>query len=158
MGFTDKTREALARIFNHALREELQLSATTRSFVRHMTGPNSYSLHRLFDDQGREIEQWLEQIKQQARAAGTGPAAGAEDSVDGAADPVHEGSVLPRNMIGELLSMHEGVATRLREDLGSASNRLLDHGLADFFTRLVDFHETTAWMLRMLLEGSGTRR
>jgi len=109
------------RILNHVLVEELHLSATTRSFLPHLTGPNVHSLHRLFSDQERH-----------ARSAGALVLAGAEE-IAVATNAAATGAGLPaRNMIGELLSMHEGVATRLRDDLAAASNRLGDPGYERF--------------------------
>jgi starvation-inducible DNA-binding protein len=158
MGFSEKTRETVMRLLNHALSEELQLSATTRTFLRHVTGPNFHSLHRLFGDQDRQIERWLADIRARAREVGAAAQAGGED-VAAATRGAVGGTELPaRNMVNELLSLHEGVAQRLRADLVASTSRLNDSATADFFQRLVEFHETTAWVLRVLQEGSRSGR
>ena len=53
-------------------------------------------------------------------------------------------------MIGELLIRHESMAHQLRGDI----ERLREPALADLLTHLVEFHETTAWMLRVVSRGS----
>jgi starvation-inducible DNA-binding protein len=158
MGFTDKTRSAVIRILNHALVEEIQVSTTTRNFLRHVAGPNFHSLYRLFGDQDRQIGEWLEEIRQRARSAGEAVLTGSDEMAGSPPSAEIAAPSPPRNMIGELLCLHEGVARRLRYDLGALPNRLADRGITDFLVRLVDFHETTAWMLRILQEGSGTGR
>ena len=57
-------------------------------------------------------------------------------------------------MIGELLTLHEELAKRLQDDVRKCLNELGDAGTAGILRRLVEFHETTAWMLRTVLEGS----
>lgn len=145
-GITGKARDALSRIFDHVWRNECSLSAATRDYRWRITGPNLYSLHRLLDAQRRQLDYWLDRVMERARAAGipvparhVGTAAAA-----GAGLP-------PRTMIDDLLARHEAMARQLREDL----TRLGDPGTAEVLTRLVEFHETTAWMLRMLHSDSG---
>jgi len=48
-----------------------------------------------------------------------------------------------------LLARHEEMAHRLRDDI----ERLPDPGTADLLLRLAEFHETTAWMLRVVSHG-----
>jgi starvation-inducible DNA-binding protein len=158
MGFTEKTREAVMRLLNHALSEELQLSATTRAFLRHVTGPNFHSLHRLFGDQDRQIARWLADIRARAREVGAAAQAGGEDIAAATRGAVVATELPAPNMVGELLSLHEGVAARLRADLAASTDPLRDSALRDFFQRLVEFHETTAWVLRVLQEGSRSGR
>ena len=145
-----KARENLARILNHALQEEVVLSATMRDFLGSVTGPNFHSLYRLFGDHCRQIDRWLGEIGERARALGAVMRATVVEqakSAGGSADPAARPA---RNIVGDLLALHEGIAARLRADLAACGG---DTATADFLTRLVDFHETTAWMLRMVLDG-----
>jgi starvation-inducible DNA-binding protein len=153
VGITGKARDTLAKIIDHVLQDECSLSATTREYRWNVTGPNLYSLHRLFDEQRRQIDYWLGQIGQLAKSAGFGtrnPVAEATRAAD--ASPPTGAGVPPRTMIGDLLARHEEMAQRLRADI----ERLGDPTTADLLTRLVEFHETTAWMLRMLHNGPGS--
>ncbi len=61
-------------------------------------------------------------------------------------------SAPPRAMIAEVLSLHERIAHRLRSDVVGMDRRVGAAVVANSFAGLLDFHETTAWMLRVLLE------
>lgn len=145
-GITGKARETLAKIIDHVLRDECSLSATTRDYRWNVTGPNLYSLHRLFDEQRRQLDYWLDRVIERARAVGfAGP-------IRREIEPPASGAGLPpRTMIGDLLERHETLARQLRDDI----ERLADPATAEVLQRLVEFHETTAWMLRMLHTDSG---
>ena len=137
-----RAREKLARILNHALQEEVVLSATLRAFLGRLAGPNFHSLSRLLGDHRRQLDEWLQEIAARVRDGGTGAEELARglDRVVGAAD-----AAPARDMIGELLDLHEGIAARLRGDLAECGG---DAATKSLLSGLVDFHETTAWMLR----------
>jgi starvation-inducible DNA-binding protein len=155
-GITGKARDTLAKVLDHVLRDECSLSATTRDYRWKVTGPNLYSLHRLFDEQRRQLDYWLGQVGQLAKSVGFGARDTAEEikrAADAGPGPSSAAaSVPPSTMIGDLLARHEVMAQRLRADIES----LGDPATAELLTRLVEFHETTAWMLRMLHNGPGS--
>src|SRR5215212_2509340 len=76
IGITDKARTSIARLLNHVLKEECFLLATTRDYRGSVTGPHLYSLHRLFDEQRRQLEQWLERVIERAKLLGAGKFSG----------------------------------------------------------------------------------
>lgn len=146
-----KPGEPLLAVLNHALEEELMLSATMREYLGRITGPNFHSLFRLFGDQRRQVERWLGELTERARAIGDVARFGVDEIARSARAAVTpKPTQPPRNMVGELLAMHEGIATRLRCELAGCAG---DSATIDFLQRLVDFHETAAWMLRMVLQG-----
>jgi starvation-inducible DNA-binding protein len=145
-----QARQTLLRIIDHVLKDEGSLSALIREYRWSVTGPNRYSLHRLFDEQRRQLDYWLEQLTTRARSVGFSVADTlAMKSTSGleSAAPAH---VPARRMIGELLLRHESMAHQLRGDI----ERLRDPAMMDLLTQLVEFHETTAWMLRVVNHGS----
>jgi starvation-inducible DNA-binding protein len=153
VGFAERARAAVASILNHALAEELLLSSTTRDFSG--TVPSFHSLHRLFVDQYRQLERWVDQLA--SRTWALAPAGGGEEKMDelAAARCVLLRERVPANtMVSELLALHEELAARLRDDVKKCSQTLGDPNTADVLARLVEFHETTAWMLRMVLQGA----
>ena len=145
-GLTGKARDTLARILDHLLADECSLSATTRDYRWRVTGPNLYSLHRLFEEQRRQLDFWLDQLIERTRAVGLALTNGGERNAPPSA--AAEG-LEPRGMIGDLLGRHEEMARMLRQDI----ERLGDPATAQLLTRLLEFHETSAWMLRMLHDG-----
>lgn len=151
-GLPGKARQTLARILNHVLAEECMLAATTRDFRWKVTGPHFHSLHKLFDEQRQQIDGWLDQLLARSRAVGVPAevttAGEGETGATGPAIPAHE-------MIGELLARHEAMAQQLQRDIEACGAGLGDRGTAELLQRLEEFHETTAWMLRMLLPATG---
>ncbi len=140
-GITGKARETFAMIIDHVLRDECSLSETTRAYRWNVTGPNLYSLHRLFDEQRRQLDYWLDRVIERARAVGFPAQAPREE-----ATPASGAGLPPSTMIGELLTRHENLARQLQEDIA----RLSDPATQEVLQHMVEFHETTAWMLRML--------
>lgn len=153
---TGKARETFTKILDHVLQEECLLSATTRAYRWSVTGPNFHSLHKLFDEQRRQLDQWLAQIFQRTRAAGIESRDPSENLSRVSEAAIQGAQPLPaQQMIDDLLSRHEEMSRKLRDDVA----QLGDPATAELLKRVADFHDTTAWMLRMLLEGhdSGQR-
>lgn len=152
---TGMARETLARVLDHVLAEECSLSAATRDYRWHVSGPNFHSLHKLFEEQRRQLDDWLAQIFQRKRAVGVTTAERVEDLTRAAeAERRPSAGVPAQKMIDDLLARHEEMSRKLRDDV----ERLGDPGTAELLKRVADFHDTTAWMLRMLLEGPDSRR
>ena len=149
-GITSTARETLAKTIDHVLKDECSLSATTRDYRWNVTGPNFYSLHRLFDEQRRQLDHWLDKVLERAKSNGFGARANLEKEMQLAVADATSGAGLPaRTMVVNLLLRHEEVAHRLREDIEC----LADPGTTELLIRIVEFHETTAWMLRMIHHG-----
>ncbi len=145
-GITGKARATFARILDHVLRDEYQLSATMRDYRWHLTGPNLYSLNRLFDEQRRQLDAWLDRIVSSADAAGFPGAARLRRLPKESGAPGGRPSLATPAMVRDLRARHEEMARRLREDIAG----LADPATAALLTGLLEFHETTAWMLRMV--------
>jgi len=147
-GITGKARASLVRILDHVLKEECFLLATTQDYRWNVTGPNLYSLHRLFDEQRHQLDYWLDRVIERAKSIGL-----SKRSVEKEAkrtEATKPGARLPaRSMIRDLLARHERIARHLRDDIA----RLPDRATAELLQRLLEFHETTAWMLRMVHNG-----
>jgi starvation-inducible DNA-binding protein len=144
LGLAGKAHAKVAAILDHVLADELTLSATTRDFYASVTGPNFHSLHKLFEDQYRQLEGWLARLAARTRALG---ASGAEMPKPTQSNPPI--GLPAKKMLGELMTLHEQIAARLRDDVRACSERLGDTNTAEELARLVEFHENTAWMLRM---------
>lgn len=150
IGITGKARETLAKILEHVLQEEFRLSATTRDYRWNVTGPQLYSLHRLFDEQRRQLDFWLNKVLERARSIGFGGRAKVRKTEAPTATEGAQGVRLPpRTMVGDLLTRHEEMAHRLRDDI----ERLADPGTAELLRHIAEFHETSAWVLRMVNHG-----
>jgi starvation-inducible DNA-binding protein len=146
-----RARANVALIFTQALEQELLLSSTTRQF--YINFPAFHSLHKLFADQYRQLEQWLDQLAQRKWSMSSAGKVSVPTVTNTPAVPRPE-PVPEQAMIGELLSRHEELAKKLQEDVRICAGEFGDPGAAEILRRLVEFHETTAWMLRTVLAGS----
>ena len=156
-GFSERARAAVISILNHALAEELLLSSTTRDFSG--TVPRFHSLHRLFADQYRQLQRWVDQLASQTWSMVSSGQAETKMSELRAARCVDLGERMPpTTMVAELLALHEQLAESLRDDVRKCSQTLGDPATAAVLQRLVEFHETTAWMLRMVGQGPEAAR
>jgi starvation-inducible DNA-binding protein len=148
-GITGKTRVSLTKILDHVLKEEVFLSATMREYRSNVSGPNLYSLRRLFDEQRRQLDYWLDRVIERTKSIGGAKKASKVKAMKSEPEVRVSAGVPAGSMIGDLLSRHERMARRLRDDI----ERLPDKPTAELLLQLVEFHETTAWMLRVVHSG-----
>jgi len=147
----EKTGPAVADVLQPILADERSLSAVTRSYRRDVRGPNSLSLQKLFDDQWRQIDCWLAQLLQSApvtehRGDGVDRLSGA--SLAGESLRVDVPASL---MIQDLLGRHELLSQRLRAEATQGR----DSSTLHLLQRLAEFHDTAAWILRVVINGHG---
>src|SRR5512138_3924107 len=67
---TDDARIRVGELLNHALAEESALSIAARDYHWHVSGPQFRSLHEVFDQQYRELDDWVERLGERARLLG----------------------------------------------------------------------------------------
>jgi starvation-inducible DNA-binding protein len=152
-----KTRECIGAVLKHVLADESQLALATRGYVWRVRGSPLQSLTRLFTEQGRQIDRWVGEVATQARAFGVA-LGGARGVEAGESSQTGANAASPQVMIGELLALHEDMAVRLRKDVSALEENANESDAATFLAGLLEFHETTAWMLRMVLTASTDRR
>lgn len=131
--------------------EESRLRATTRQFRQGVTGPHFHSRQKLFEDQARQLEGCLCQLKARCKALGGGEVSGSGED-DFHADPGFA-SVPAAPSAGALIAWHEQLATRLHGDAQLCARALADYATAEILDHLARFHETSAWILRLALDG-----
>jgi starvation-inducible DNA-binding protein len=150
-----KARDCVGAVLKHVLTDESRLAAATRDYVWRVRGSPLRSLNRLFAEQGRQIDRWVGEIAVHARAFGVALSGGrAVESMPAQPDA---NVTSPQGMIGELLGLHEDMAARLRNDLVALDEAEQESEAAAFLGGLLEFHETTAWMLRMVLTAPAAR-
>jgi starvation-inducible DNA-binding protein len=148
-GIKAMARETLGRILENVLADECSLWRATREYRGNVCGPNLHSLHCLFDEQRRQLDFWLRKLLERTRGSGLVPECALDASDSKEADAASGLSLEPRRMVGDLLARHEKLARLLCADVAAVGDR----ALAEVLTRLREFHETSAWMLRILHDG-----
>lgn len=150
-GIKAMARETLGQILERVLADECSLWRTTRDYRGNVCGPNLHSLHCLFDEQRRQLDFWLRKLLERTRVSGLARERVLDASPPRAAVEGRAGAapLEPRRMVGDLIARHEELARLLRADLAA----LGDRAMAEVLTRLREFHETSAWILRILHDG-----
>ena len=152
IGLSEKQRSGVVDILNATLADEFVLYTKTRNFHWNVTGPQFNDLHKFFEAQYQELEGFIDDVAERARALG-GVALGSMQSYL-KRTRLKESSGAPpvaMTMIAELLNDHEAIIRQLREDVAKVSDKLGDEGTADFLTGNMEAHEKMAWMLRAFL-------
>lgn len=146
-------REHVGVMLNHALADEFALSAATRDYHWNVTGPHFRSLHELFDEQYHEIDDWIEKLGERARVLGVVPQTAWSELISAPRfTPTRGADLSARSMMTVLSELHDRMADRLRRDAEACAVDCGDHVTAELLKELVEYHETTSWVLGELLQ------
>jgi starvation-inducible DNA-binding protein len=145
----DKERQAVVEILNRLLSDEYVLYTKTRNYHWNVTGPQFNDLHKFFEAQYEELNEFVDEIAERARQLG-GRAFGSLAEFAKTARLSEESGTAPaaKEMLANLLADHEALIRTLRSDIGPVAERYHDIGTSDFLTGLLEKHEKMAWMLR----------
>lgn len=154
IGLTDSRRRAVTDILDALLADEYVLYTKTRNYHWNVTGSHFGELHKFFEAQYEQLDDFVDDVAERARALG-GFALGTLQELKAAARVKEQPGKHPaaRDMLANLLSDHEALVRQLRADVAVCDDKHGDAGTADFLTGLMEQHEKMAWMLRSYLEG-----
>jgi starvation-inducible DNA-binding protein len=153
IGLLDKNRDAVVKILNTTLSDEMVLLVKTRNYHWNITGPQFNDLHKFLDAQYGELNEIVDDVAERARTLG-GMAFGTMGEFQKQSRlKEHPGQhPSPKSMLSNLLSDHESIIRTLRADQAICQSNHGDVGTSDFLTGLMEQHEKMAWMLRSYLE------
>jgi len=154
IGIADDHRAATVGILNDLLADEFVLYTKSRNYHWNVVGPQFSELHKLFETQYEQLDEFIDQVAERARAL-DGRAYGtlAEFSQHSRLKERPGEAPAARDMIADLLADHETMIRQLRQDAETVMNKHGDSGTNDFLIGLMEDHEKTAWMLRAHLAG-----
>jgi starvation-inducible DNA-binding protein len=152
IGIKDSDRAAVVNILNGVLADEVVLYIKTRNYHWNVVGPDFSELHKFFEAQYEQIEAFMDDTAERARALG-GHALGTLVELQKRARLKETPGKYPKAamMVAELLADHEALIMALRKDQEACQSKFSDAGTADFLTGLMEEHEKVAWMLRSYL-------
>jgi starvation-inducible DNA-binding protein len=153
IGLLDKNRDAVVKILNTTLADEMVLLVKTRNYHWNVTGPQFNDLHKFLDGQYGELNEIVDEIAERARTLG-GMAMGTMGEFQKQSRLKEHPGQHPssKSMLSNLLNDQESIIRTLRADVGICQDTHGDAGTADFLTGLLEQHEKMAWMLRSFLE------
>jgi starvation-inducible DNA-binding protein len=151
IGISEKDRERIAEGLSRLLADTYTLYLKTHNFHWNVKGPMFQTLHLMFEAQYNELALAVDLIAERIRALGF-PAPGTYKAYATLASiPETDGVPEAREMIRLLVEGQEAVVRTARK-VFPLVDKANDEPSADLLTQRMQVHETTAWMLRSLLE------
>ncbi len=152
-GLSEKERFGSVELLYHLLSDEFVLYTKTRKYHWNVTGMQFKSLHELFEEHYRDIEDKIDQVAERIRALGYLSLGTIKQFSKLTRLQEHEDEDhTARTRLKNLIHDHEEIISNLRSDLNIALEKNRDAGTSDFMTSLMESHEKMAWMLRSYLE------
>jgi starvation-inducible DNA-binding protein len=105
--------------------------------------------HKLFQSQYTELEEVVDAVAERISKLG-GNAIGTLSEFKELTQLKESPAEYPEQK--EMLSDHETIVIQLRTEIEEFSTKSKDSGSTDFLTKLMEQHETTAWVIRRYLK------
>ncbi len=154
IGITDTNRNGVVKLLAALLADEYVLYTKTRNYHWNVVGPQFNDLHKFFEAQYEELNDFVDDVAERIRQLGTESPGTLAEFTKTARLKEHPGQHLDaEGMLSALLADHEEVIRNLRGDLETAMDKFSDAGTNDFLTGLMEKHEKMAWMLRAFVPG-----
>lgn len=152
IGISEKNLKNSANLLSGVLANEITLYTKTRKFHWNVAGESFMELHKLFEAQYSQLEESIDEIAERIGKLGH-KTIGTMQEFSKLSSIKESPGKYPssKDMLVELLNDHELVIVMLRKDIDEAGEKNKDAGTADFFTGLMEQHETIAWTLRRYL-------
>ena len=151
IGISDNHLKNSIDLLTKTLADEVTLYTKVRKFHWNVSGESFMELHKLFQAQYTELEEAIDEIAERTNKLG-GKTIGTMVEFLQITTIKESQNVYPnqKEMLKELLSDHETIIKKLRKNIDESEENK-DAGTADFFTSLMQQHETMAWILRRFL-------
>lgn len=153
IGIKPENLSLIANDLQKILANEFVLYTKTRKAHWNIEGPDFYNKHKFFEEQYRDLEQFIDEVAERIRSIGHYPQASLKDFL--ALTNLSEQSKYKcdsEGLISELLNDHEAIIIHIRENLYNIAVDHMDAGTCDFITTLMMKHEKMAWILRSHLK------
>ena len=149
IGLTDSSRSGVIKLLIPLLADEYLLYTKTRNYHWNVVGPQFNDLHKFFEGQYEELDDFVDEVAERIRQLGGKSPGTLVEFTKAARLDEHPGQhPAAKAMVTALLADHEALIETLRADLATAMDKFGDAGTSDFLTGLMEKHEKMAWMLR----------
>lgn len=148
LGISEENIKKSVNMLSVALADEMTLYVKTRKFHWNVSGPSFMEMHLLFEGQYKILEEDIDEIAERINKLGSHTIGTMEEFGKTTRLKETPGKYpAQKDMIKELLADHETLIVALRKDIDEDS----DVGTTDYFTKVIQEHETIAWKLRRYL-------
>lgn len=152
IGISESNLEKSSKLLSVVLSDEMTLYIKLRKFHWNVSGESFMEMHKLFEAQYTELELVIDEVAERINKLGSktiGTMAEFSERTRLQESPDNYPS--QKQMKMELLKDHETLITELRKDIDTCSDEINDAGTADQLTKILQQHETMAWVLRRYL-------
>lgn len=156
LGISNENRAAVANLLKPLLADLYLLYTKTRNYHWNVVGMHFNDLHKFFEGQYEELDEFIDQVAERIRTLGfISPGTLSEFVKLGRLKEQPGKQLNAKDMLADLLTDHETVIRTLRDDLTASQDQYKDAGTCDFLTGLMEDHEKMAWMIRSFLQNVG---
>jgi len=152
IGLTEVHLQKANSLLSVVLADEMTLYVKTRKFHWNVAGESFMELHKLFEQQYTELEEIIDSVAERIGKLG-GKTIGTMNEFIELSRVKENPNKYPNQkaMLTELLADHEILISELRKDIDKSADENHDAGTADLLTKVLQQHETNAWILRRYL-------
>lgn len=153
IGITENSLEKANMLLSIVLSDEMALYVKTRKFHWNITGQSFMEFHKLFENQYKQLEVIIDEVAERIGKLG-GKTIGTMNEFSKLSRIKENPNKYPvqKLMLSELLADHEILIAELRKDIDKSADENHDIGTADMLTKILQQHETIAWILRRYLD------
>ena len=149
-GITETARVDIAQDLSKLLASMYTLYLKTQNFHWNVVGPHFQALHTMFEEQYNDLFAANDEVAERIRALGELAPGSFSEFAKLSFISEAKGHPSAEDMVKELLSDHETIASFLRDLIEKAADAR-DEATNDVLAPRIDVHEKTAWMLRSFL-------
>jgi starvation-inducible DNA-binding protein len=149
IGIKSTNSQAVADELSKILADEYVLYTKTRNAHWNVEGPDFHAVHKFFESQYEQFEEIVDDVAERIRSIGHYAPASLKQFLElTQLTEMNREKNDSNGFIKELLSDHESIIIRLRENINRFADEYNDAGTSDFITGLMEKHEKMAWFLR----------
>lgn len=147
----DASKQVAAHL-NVLLSDEYVFLTKLLKYHWNITGAHFFPLHKLLDDQYREVFAMIDEIAERTRSIGHTAFGTLQEFSKHARIKEHPGKIPVSNeMISDVVQDHEAIICALRAVIPEIEETT-DFGTMDLLTKVMEQHEKMAWFLRAHLQ------
>ncbi len=150
-GISKEETMKIASGVSSVLADTYTLYLMTQNFHWNVSGPRFYELHKMFEDEYRELAESVDEIAERIRALGVKAPGTFKEFLEATSLKEPKSDLDANKMVEKLLEGHETIACKAREVIHMAS-AVNDEATVDLLASRIKSHEKTTWMLRNVLQ------
>ena len=152
IGISEVHLKSSIDLLSVVLSDEMVLYIKYRKFHWNVSGESFMELHKLFEDHYNQLEKIIDEVAERiSKLGGKTIGTAAEFAKFTRLQEMPNKYPHQKEMMTELLADNEMVITEIRKDIDICSDDNHDAGTAYLLTRVLQQHETMAWILRRYL-------